>query len=108
MYELLRKHRITEQKTNFEQKFITISYGVGILPCCSQKACKICCSFVLKNILKIYIFLLTQAAQTAQLTIFGSQGSLTLKGPKAICKPFLKFGQAIVKAIFIKNSQIKL
>jgi hypothetical protein len=30
--------------------------------------------------------------------------SLTLKGPKTIFKPFLKFGQAIVKAIFIKNS----
>jgi hypothetical protein len=29
---------------------------------------------------------------------------LTPKGPKAIFKPFLKFGQAIVKAIFIKNS----
>jgi hypothetical protein len=26
------------------------------------------------------------------------------KGPKAIFRPFLKFGQAIVKAIFIKNS----
>jgi hypothetical protein len=30
--------------------------------------------------------------------------TLTPKGPKAIFKPFLKFGQAIVKAIFIKNS----
>jgi hypothetical protein len=30
--------------------------------------------------------------------------SLTPKGPKAIFRPFLKFGQAIVKAIFIKNS----
>jgi hypothetical protein len=29
---------------------------------------------------------------------------LTPKGPKAIFRPFLKFGQAIVKAIFIKNS----
>jgi hypothetical protein len=29
---------------------------------------------------------------------------LTLKGPKAICRPFLKFGQAIIKTIFIKNS----
>jgi hypothetical protein len=29
---------------------------------------------------------------------------LTPKGPKAIFMPFLKFGQAIVKAIFIKNS----
>jgi hypothetical protein len=28
---------------------------------------------------------------------------LTLKGPETIFKPFLKFGQAIVKAIFIKN-----
>jgi hypothetical protein len=62
----------------------------------------------LKEYIEKYIFLLTQATQTVQLTIFGSQGSLTLKGPKAICKPFLKFGQAIVKAIFIKNSQIKL
>jgi hypothetical protein len=26
------------------------------------------------------------------------------KGPKAIFRPLLKFGQAIVKAIFIKNS----
>jgi hypothetical protein len=34
--------------------------------------------------------------------------SLTPKGPKAIFRPFLKFGQAIVKAIFIKNSWIKL
>jgi hypothetical protein len=33
---------------------------------------------------------------------------LTPKGPKAIFRPFLKFGQAIVKAIFIKNSWIKL
>jgi hypothetical protein len=31
-------------------------------------------------------------------------GSLTPKGPKTIFKPFLKFGQAIVKAIYIKNS----
>jgi hypothetical protein len=30
--------------------------------------------------------------------------SLAPKGPKAIFRPFLKFGQAIVKAIFIKNS----
>jgi hypothetical protein len=30
--------------------------------------------------------------------------SLTPKGPETIFKPFLKFGQAIVKAIFIKNS----
>jgi hypothetical protein len=37
-----------------------------------------------------------------------SLGSLTPKGPKAIFKPFLKFGQAIVKAIFIKKSWIKL
>jgi hypothetical protein len=29
---------------------------------------------------------------------------LTPKGPKAFFRPFLKFGQAIVKAIFIKNS----
>jgi hypothetical protein len=29
---------------------------------------------------------------------------LSPKGPKAIFKPFLKFGQATVKAIFIKNS----
>jgi hypothetical protein len=29
---------------------------------------------------------------------------LTPKGPKVIFRPFLKFGQAIVKAIFIKNS----
>jgi hypothetical protein len=29
---------------------------------------------------------------------------LTPKGPKAIFRPFLKFGQAILKAIFIKNS----
>jgi hypothetical protein len=29
---------------------------------------------------------------------------LTPKGPKAIFRPFLKFGQAIVKTIFIKNS----
>jgi hypothetical protein len=29
---------------------------------------------------------------------------LTPKGPKAIFRPFLKFGQATVKAIFIKNS----
>jgi hypothetical protein len=28
---------------------------------------------------------------------------LTPEGPKAIFRPFLKFGQAIVKAIFIKN-----
>jgi hypothetical protein len=35
-------------------------------------------------------------------------GILTPKGPKAIFRPFLKFGQAIVKAIFIKNSWIKL
>jgi hypothetical protein len=33
---------------------------------------------------------------------------LTPKGPKTIFKPFLKFGQANVKAIFIKNSWIKL
>jgi hypothetical protein len=33
---------------------------------------------------------------------------LALKGPETIFKPFLKFGQAIVKAIFIKNSWIKL
>jgi hypothetical protein len=32
------------------------------------------------------------------------QSGLTPKGPKAIFKPFLKFGLAIVKAIFIKNS----
>jgi hypothetical protein len=32
---------------------------------------------------------------------------LTPKGPKAIFRPFLKFEQAIVKAIFIKNSWIK-
>jgi hypothetical protein len=30
--------------------------------------------------------------------------SLIPKGPKAIFRPFLKFGQAIVKAIFTKNS----
>jgi hypothetical protein len=30
--------------------------------------------------------------------------SLTPKGPETIFKPFLKFGQAIVKAIFIKKS----
>jgi hypothetical protein len=36
------------------------------------------------------------------------QSGLTPKGPKAIFKPFLKFGLAIVKAIFIKNSWIKL
>jgi hypothetical protein len=30
--------------------------------------------------------------------------SLTPKGPKAIFRPFLKFGEAIVNAIFIKNS----
>jgi hypothetical protein len=30
--------------------------------------------------------------------------TLTPKGPKAIFKPFLKFEQAIVKAIFLKNS----
>jgi hypothetical protein len=29
---------------------------------------------------------------------------LTPQGPKAIFEPFFKFGQAIVKAIFIKNS----
>jgi hypothetical protein len=29
---------------------------------------------------------------------------LTPKGLETIFKPFLKFGQAIVKAIFIKNS----
>jgi hypothetical protein len=29
---------------------------------------------------------------------------LTPKGPETIFKHFLKFGQAIVKAIFIKNS----
>jgi hypothetical protein len=29
---------------------------------------------------------------------------LAPKGPKAIFRPFLKFGQAIVKTIFIKNS----
>jgi hypothetical protein len=29
---------------------------------------------------------------------------LTPKGPETIFKPFLKFVQAIVKAIFIKNS----
>jgi hypothetical protein len=33
---------------------------------------------------------------------------LTPKGLETIFKPFLKFGQAIVKAIFIKNSWIKL
>jgi hypothetical protein len=33
---------------------------------------------------------------------------LTPKGPKTIFKPFLKFGQAIVKAIFIKNPWLKL
>jgi hypothetical protein len=32
------------------------------------------------------------------------KGSLIPKGSKAIFMPFLKFGQAIVKAIFIKNS----
>jgi hypothetical protein len=34
------------------------------------------------------------------------QGRSTLipKGPETNFKPFLKFGQAIVKAIFIKNS----
>ena len=37
-----------------------------------------------------------------------SRSLLTTKGPKAIFRPFLKFGQAIVKAIFIKNSWIKL
>jgi hypothetical protein len=35
---------------------------------------------------------------------YDSIGVLTPKGPKAIFKPFLKFGQAIVKTIFIKNS----
>jgi hypothetical protein len=30
--------------------------------------------------------------------------NLTPKGPETIFKPFLEFGQAIVKAIFIKNS----
>jgi hypothetical protein len=34
--------------------------------------------------------------------------TLTPKGPKAIFRPFLKFGQAIVKTIFIKHSWIKL
>jgi hypothetical protein len=29
---------------------------------------------------------------------------LTPKGPKAIFRPFLKFGQAVVKAIFFQNS----
>jgi hypothetical protein len=33
-----------------------------------------------------------------------SNGPLIPKGPKAIFRPFLKFGHAIVKAIFIKNS----
>jgi hypothetical protein len=33
---------------------------------------------------------------------------LTPKVPETIFKPFLKFGQAIVKTIFIKNSWIKL
>jgi hypothetical protein len=33
---------------------------------------------------------------------------LTPKGPETIFKPFLKFRQATVKAIFIKNSWIKL
>jgi hypothetical protein len=33
---------------------------------------------------------------------------LTPEGPETIFKSFLKFGQAIVKAIFIKNSWIKL
>jgi uncharacterized membrane protein len=33
---------------------------------------------------------------------------LTPKGPKAIFRPFLKFGQAIMKATFIKNSWIFL
>jgi hypothetical protein len=37
-----------------------------------------------------------------------SYTSLTPKRLKAIFRPFLKFGQAIVKAIFIKNSSIKL
>jgi hypothetical protein len=34
--------------------------------------------------------------------------ALIPKGLETIFKPFLKFGQAIVKAIFIKNSWIKL
>jgi hypothetical protein len=37
-----------------------------------------------------------------------SLSELTPKGPETIFKPFLKFGQAIVKAIVIKNSWIKL
>jgi hypothetical protein len=37
-----------------------------------------------------------------------SKSQLTPKGPEIIFKPFLKFGQAIVKAIFIKNSWIKM
>jgi hypothetical protein len=37
-----------------------------------------------------------------------AQICLIPKGPETIFKPFLKFGQAIVKAIFIKNSWIKL
>jgi hypothetical protein len=36
--------------------------------------------------------------------IFIALSSLTPKGPGTIFKPFLKFGQAIVKAIVIKNS----
>jgi hypothetical protein len=44
--------------------------------------------------------------------IYGIRGicltCLAPKGSKAIFRPFLKFGQAIVKTIFIKNSWIKL
>jgi hypothetical protein len=40
--------------------------------------------------------------------IFHQNLPLTPNGPMTILRPFLKFGQAIVKDIFIKNSWIKL
>jgi hypothetical protein len=41
-------------------------------------------------------------------TLFELYQELTPKGLEAIFMPFLEFGQAIVKAIFIKNSWIFL
>jgi hypothetical protein len=51
-----------------------------------------------------YSMLLVSATEHLKLEFQWYICSLTPKGPKAIFKPFLKFGQDIVKAIFIKIS----
>jgi hypothetical protein len=53
MQQLLRKYRKNELNTNFQQKFTTGSYRVGIGHArYSRKACEVCSSLVQKKELK--------------------------------------------------------